>query len=425
MPTSCSPSWPCSKVFARSGARKQKRRRSARTAPAARRAGAHCGGARRGRLLPGQSRLSVSCSGSPATGWLDCVTADLRKFVHAARPHLILPGRIDASISEHRCVLLAAMFESAMLARAERANTITCWHNAALKTLRKNRIGDSLQAEPHPFVKEASGRPNAGQISPVPALRKAAQQISGSPASVASPDWCARMPPPALGARRGQLPVIAPAIIRRLKPLPTAVRPCSGARARVSPEPATGGTPPGPTLRTFSRRWRPLSAVAEPPRRTVPPLNRAAGGTAALCAADACSCQTPAGVRRAVRRADRFICCRRHGSTPVSRNGAWTGVRRHLLEQIIQHEAVHAIDGWTTCAAACSPIVAASRSSSPTGMRHPLIFVGERFVAAMPDAIAPLIDKNSTDDACARPRRRVLPRSATVRAGRWRVIGNF
>ena len=52
--------------------------------------------------------------------WLDRVTADLRKFVRMLRGRqLVLPGRIDASINEHR-VLIAAML-AGDAARAERA----------------------------------------------------------------------------------------------------------------------------------------------------------------------------------------------------------------------------------------------------------------------------------------------------------------
>jgi len=84
--------------------------------------------------------------------WLDRVTADLRKFVRMLRGRqLILPGRIDASINEHR-VLLAAMLERDA-ARAERAmhDHLLAQH-AALKTLRKIESGDSL----HDLSKEAS-----------------------------------------------------------------------------------------------------------------------------------------------------------------------------------------------------------------------------------------------------------------------------
>lgn len=52
--------------------------------------------------------------------WLDRVTSDLRKFVRMLRGRqLVLPGRIEASINEHR-VLIAAML-AGDAARAERA----------------------------------------------------------------------------------------------------------------------------------------------------------------------------------------------------------------------------------------------------------------------------------------------------------------
>jgi len=52
--------------------------------------------------------------------WLDRVTADLRKFVRMLRGRqLVLPGRIDDSINEHR-VLIAAML-AGDAQRAERA----------------------------------------------------------------------------------------------------------------------------------------------------------------------------------------------------------------------------------------------------------------------------------------------------------------
>lgn len=68
--------------------------------------------------------------------WLDRVTADLRKFVRMLRGRqLVLPGRIDASINEHR-VLIAAMLERDA-SRAERAmHDHLLAQLAALKQLR-------------------------------------------------------------------------------------------------------------------------------------------------------------------------------------------------------------------------------------------------------------------------------------------------
>ena len=68
--------------------------------------------------------------------WLDRVTADLRKFVRMLRGRqLVLPGRIEASINEHR-VLISAML-AGDAARAERAmNDHLLAQLAALKHLR-------------------------------------------------------------------------------------------------------------------------------------------------------------------------------------------------------------------------------------------------------------------------------------------------
>ncbi len=88
--------------------------------------------------------------------WLDRVTADLRKFVRMLRGRqLTLPGRIDASIDEHR-VLLAAMLERDA-ARAESAmhDHLLAQH-AALKTLRTIESGASLHADSQALAKEAT-----------------------------------------------------------------------------------------------------------------------------------------------------------------------------------------------------------------------------------------------------------------------------
>ena len=80
--------------------------------------------------------------------WLDRVTADLRKFVRMLRGRqLTLPGRIDASINEHRVLLDAMLARDAT--RAERAmhDHLLAQH-AALKTLRKIESGDSNNASP-------------------------------------------------------------------------------------------------------------------------------------------------------------------------------------------------------------------------------------------------------------------------------------
>ena len=141
-----------------------------------------------------------------------------------------------------------------------------------------------------------------------------------------------------------------------------------------------------------------LSAVAEPPRQELfRRLNRALGGTAAL------------------------VRLRRHLLLRLKKNSGWQSVeadllhllsswfnpgflemRRvdwnspaHLLEQIIQHEAVHAIDGWDDLRRRLQPDRRCFAFFHPQLANVPLIFVEVALGAAMPEAIAALIDKNS------------------------------
>ena len=69
--------------------------------------------------------------------WLDRVTGDLRRFMRLMRGRqLQLPGRIDASINEHRVLIDA--FEQGDAARAERAmHDHLMAQLVALKKLRK------------------------------------------------------------------------------------------------------------------------------------------------------------------------------------------------------------------------------------------------------------------------------------------------
>lgn len=141
-----------------------------------------------------------------------------------------------------------------------------------------------------------------------------------------------------------------------------------------------------------------LSAAAEPPRQELfRRLNRAPGGTAAL------------------------VRLRRHLLLRLKKNAQWQSVeadllhllsswfnpgflemRRvdwsspaHLLEQIIRHEAVHAIDGWDDLRRRLQPDRRCFAFFHPQLANVPLIFVEVALGTAMPDAIAPLIDKNS------------------------------
>jgi malonyl-CoA decarboxylase len=64
-----------------------------------------------------------------------------------------------------------------------------------------------------------------------------------------------------------------------------------------------------------------------------------------------------------------------------------------LLEKIIQHEAVHAIDGWDDLRRRLQPDRRCFAFFHPQLPGEPLIFVEIALVAEMPAAIAPLIEK--------------------------------
>jgi malonyl-CoA decarboxylase len=67
-----------------------------------------------------------------------------------------------------------------------------------------------------------------------------------------------------------------------------------------------------------------------------------------------------------------------------------------LLERIIEHEAVHAIDGWNDLRRRLQPDRRCFAFFHPQLPEEPLIFVEVALVPDMPDAIGPLIDPAST-----------------------------
>lgn len=67
-----------------------------------------------------------------------------------------------------------------------------------------------------------------------------------------------------------------------------------------------------------------------------------------------------------------------------------------LLEKIIHHEAVHAIDGWDDLRRRLQPDRRCFAFFHPQLPDEPLIFVEVALLPDMPEAIAPLIDKVST-----------------------------
>ncbi len=73
----------------------------------------------------------------------------------------------------------------------------------------------------------------------------------------------------------------------------------------------------------------------------------------------------------------------------------WNSPAR-LLEKIIQHEAVHAIDGWDDLRRRLQPDRRCFAFFHPQLPEAPLIFVEVALLPDMPAAVAPLIDKAST-----------------------------
>ena len=73
----------------------------------------------------------------------------------------------------------------------------------------------------------------------------------------------------------------------------------------------------------------------------------------------------------------------------------WNSPAR-LLERLIEHEAVHAIDGWDDLRRRLAPDRRCFAFFHPQLPGEPLIFVEVALVADMPAAIGPLIDKRAT-----------------------------
>ena len=67
----------------------------------------------------------------------------------------------------------------------------------------------------------------------------------------------------------------------------------------------------------------------------------------------------------------------------------------HILEKIIQHEAVHEIDGWDDLRRRLQPDRRCFSFFHPQLSDEPLIFVEVALLPEIPEAIAPLVDKKS------------------------------
>ena len=70
----------------------------------------------------------------------------------------------------------------------------------------------------------------------------------------------------------------------------------------------------------------------------------------------------------------------------------------YVLEKIIQHEAVHAIDGWDDLRRRLQPDRRCFAFFHPQLPDEPLIFVEVALLSEVPNAIGPLVDKKSLHD---------------------------
>ncbi len=142
-----------------------------------------------------------------------------------------------------------------------------------------------------------------------------------------------------------------------------------------------------------------LTAAAEPPRQELlRRLNRMPGGTAAvLRLRRALHRRLPQRPELAAIEADLLHLLTswfNPGFLQLKRVD-WNSPAR-LLEKIIHHEAVHAVDGWDDLRRRLQPDRRCFAFFHPQLQDEPLIFVEVALLPEMPGAIAPLIDKAST-----------------------------
>lgn len=147
-----------------------------------------------------------------------------------------------------------------------------------------------------------------------------------------------------------------------------------------------------PTAETLMQ----LTATAEPPRQELlRRLNRAPGGTATIVQMRWQLLRVlPSHLRLAAVEAD-FCHLLSSWFNPgfLEMQQVDWGSAAQLLEKIIQHEAVHAIDGWDDLRRRLQPDRRCFAFFHPQLPDEPLIFVEVALVPTMPEAIAPLIEK--------------------------------
>ncbi len=149
-----------------------------------------------------------------------------------------------------------------------------------------------------------------------------------------------------------------------------------------------------PTAQTLMQ----VTAAAEPPRQELlRRLNRAPGGTALIVQMRRQLLRVLPGHPELVAVEADFFHLLSSWFNPgflEMQQVDWNSPAQ-LLEQIIQHEAVHAIDGWEDLRRRLQPDRRCFAFFHPQLPAEPLIFVEIALVPAMPAAIAPLIEKAS------------------------------
>ncbi len=142
-----------------------------------------------------------------------------------------------------------------------------------------------------------------------------------------------------------------------------------------------------------------LTQAAEPPRQELlRRLNRAPGGTAAILRLRRALLRLlPQQPELAALEADllHLLTSWFNPGFLQMRQVDWNAPAQ-LLEKLILHEAVHEIDGWTDLRRRLQPDRRCFAFFHPQLPDEPLIFVEVALLPAMPDAVAPLIDKAST-----------------------------
>ena len=149
-----------------------------------------------------------------------------------------------------------------------------------------------------------------------------------------------------------------------------------------------------PTVQTLKT----LTSVTEPPRQELlRRLNRAPGGTGMIVQMRRQLLRAlPTHPQLAAVEADFFhlLSSWFNPGFLQMQQVDWNSPAQ-LLEKIIQHEAVHAIDGWEDLRRRLQPDRRCFAFFHPQLPGEPLIFVEIALVAEMPAAIAPLIEKSA------------------------------